>query len=73
MNNKENNREWVFSRRLLARPFAATSVALESAARVGHALSTQQDEWILIAVGALPGFLVGELQVHVMLHFAVVV
>lgn len=33
----------------------------------------QQDEWILIAVGALLGFLVGELQVHVMLHFAVVV
>lgn len=32
----------------------------------------QQDEWILIAVGALLGFLVGELQVHVMLHFAVV-
>lgn len=31
----------------------------------------QQDEWILIAVGALLGFLVGEVQVHVMLHFAV--
>ncbi|WP_133492285.1 DUF445 domain-containing protein [Alcanivorax sp. 24] len=31
----------------------------------------QQDEWILIAVGALLGFLVGEAQVHVMLHFAV--
>ncbi|EKF73653.1 hypothetical protein A11A3_12460 [Alcanivorax hongdengensis A-11-3] len=31
----------------------------------------QQDEWILITVGALLGFLVGELQVHVMLHFAV--
>ncbi len=31
----------------------------------------QQDEWILITVGALLGFLVGELQVHVMIHFAV--
>ncbi|MDX1803683.1 MAG: DUF445 family protein [Alcanivorax sp.] len=30
----------------------------------------QQDEWILITVGALLGFLVGELQVHVMVHFA---
>jgi len=30
----------------------------------------EQDEWILIAVGAVLGFLVGELQVHVMLHFA---
>ncbi|HXG29746.1 MAG TPA: DUF445 domain-containing protein, partial [Nevskiales bacterium] len=28
----------------------------------------QQDEWILIAVGATLGFLVGELQVFVMLH-----
>ena len=28
----------------------------------------QQDEWILIAVGAVLGFLVGELQVFVMLH-----
>ncbi len=28
----------------------------------------QQDEWILIAVGAALGFLVGELQVYVMLH-----
>ena len=28
----------------------------------------QQDEWILIAVGAALGFLVGELQVFVMLH-----
>jgi uncharacterized membrane protein YheB (UPF0754 family) len=28
----------------------------------------QQDEWKLIAVGAALGFLVGELQVHVMLH-----
>ena len=31
----------------------------------------QQDEWILITVGALLGFLVGELQVHAMIHFAV--
>ena len=31
----------------------------------------QQDEWILITVGAVLGFLVGEAQVHVMLHFAV--
>jgi len=30
----------------------------------------QQDEWILIAVGAALGFLVGEMQVHVMLAFA---
>lgn len=30
----------------------------------------QQDEWILIAVGAALGFLVGELQVQLMLHFA---
>ncbi|QHS10929.1 DUF445 domain-containing protein [Sinimarinibacterium sp. NLF-5-8] len=30
----------------------------------------EQDEWILITVGAVLGFLVGELQVHVMLHFA---
>jgi uncharacterized membrane protein YheB (UPF0754 family) len=30
----------------------------------------QQDEWILIAVGAVLGFLVGELQVHIMLAFA---
>ncbi|AXQ29163.1 DUF445 family protein [Solimonas sp. K1W22B-7] len=30
----------------------------------------EQDEWILIAVGAVLGFMVGELQVHVMLHFA---
>ncbi len=30
----------------------------------------QQDEWILIAVGAALGFLVGELQVHIMLAFA---
>lgn len=30
----------------------------------------QQDEWILIAAGAVLGFLVGELQVHVMLAFA---
>jgi uncharacterized membrane protein YheB (UPF0754 family) len=28
----------------------------------------QQDEWILIAVGAVLGFLVGELQVFLMLH-----
>jgi len=28
----------------------------------------QQDEWILIAVGAALGFLVGELQVFIMLH-----
>ncbi|MBV8063674.1 MAG: DUF445 domain-containing protein, partial [Nevskia sp.] len=28
----------------------------------------QQDEWILITVGAVLGFLVGELQVFVMLH-----
>ena len=28
----------------------------------------QQDEWKLIAVGAALGFLVGELQVYVMLH-----
>lgn len=28
----------------------------------------QQDEWILIAVGAALGFLVGELQVFLMLH-----
>jgi uncharacterized membrane protein YheB (UPF0754 family) len=27
----------------------------------------QQDEWILIAVGAVLGFLVGELQVQIML------
>lgn len=31
----------------------------------------QQDEWILIAVGALLGFLVGELQVVAMQHLAV--
>ena len=31
----------------------------------------QQDEWLLIAVGAVLGFLVGEMQVHVMLAFAV--
>ena len=31
----------------------------------------QQDEWILITVGAILGFLVGEMQVHVMIHFAV--
>ena len=30
----------------------------------------QQDEWILITVGATLGFLVGELQVHLMLEFA---
>jgi uncharacterized membrane protein YheB (UPF0754 family) len=30
----------------------------------------QQDEWILIAVGAALGFLVGEMQVHVMLALA---
>lgn len=30
----------------------------------------QQDEWILIAVGAALGFLVGEMQVFVMLHAA---
>lgn len=30
----------------------------------------QQDEWILITVGAVLGFMVGELQVHVMLAFA---
>jgi hypothetical protein len=30
----------------------------------------EQDEWILIAVGAALGFLVGEVQVQVMLHFA---
>ncbi|HSW13648.1 MAG TPA: DUF445 domain-containing protein [Solimonas sp.] len=30
----------------------------------------EQDEWILIAVGAVLGFMVGELQVHVMLAFA---
>jgi len=30
----------------------------------------QQDEWILIAVGAALGFLVGEMQVLVMEHFA---
>lgn len=30
----------------------------------------QQDEWILIAVGAALGFLVGEMQVHIMLAFA---
>jgi len=28
----------------------------------------QQDEWILIAVGAALGFLIGELQVFLMLH-----
>jgi hypothetical protein len=28
----------------------------------------QQDEWKLIAVGAALGFLVGELQVFLMLH-----
>jgi len=28
----------------------------------------KEDEWILIAVGAALGFLVGELQVFVMLH-----
>jgi uncharacterized membrane protein YheB (UPF0754 family) len=28
----------------------------------------RQDEWKLIAVGAVLGFLVGELQVHIMLH-----
>jgi len=28
----------------------------------------QQDEWILIAVGAALGFLVGEMQVFIMLH-----
>jgi uncharacterized membrane protein YheB (UPF0754 family) len=28
----------------------------------------QQDEWILIAVGAMLGFLVGELQVFIMVH-----
>ncbi len=28
----------------------------------------QQDEWILILVGAVLGFLVGELQVFIMLH-----
>lgn len=30
----------------------------------------QQDEWILIAVGAALGFIVGEIQVQLMLHFA---
>ena len=30
----------------------------------------QQDEWILITVGAVLGFLVGEMQVHIMTHFA---
>ncbi|MGQ0502284.1 MAG: DUF445 domain-containing protein [Panacagrimonas sp.] len=30
----------------------------------------EQDEWILIAVGAALGFLVGEFQVQLMLHFA---
>lgn len=29
----------------------------------------EQDEWILIAVGAALGFLVGELQVYLMLHY----
>jgi len=28
----------------------------------------QQDEWILITVGAVLGFMVGEMQVQVMLH-----
>ena len=28
----------------------------------------RQDEWKLITVGAALGFLVGELQVHIMLH-----
>jgi hypothetical protein len=32
----------------------------------------EQDEWILIAVGAALGFIVGEIQVQVMLHFAAV-
>jgi hypothetical protein len=32
----------------------------------------QQDERTLIAVGAALGFLVGEMQVHVMLAFAVI-
>ncbi|PTQ86782.1 DUF445 domain-containing protein [Agitococcus lubricus] len=31
----------------------------------------QQDEWILIAVGAVLGFMVGEMQVLIMLHLAV--
>jgi hypothetical protein len=30
----------------------------------------QQDEWILIAVGACLGFMVGEMQVFVMEHLA---
>ncbi len=30
----------------------------------------EQDEWILITVGAVLGFIVGEIQVQVMLHFA---
>ncbi len=30
----------------------------------------EQDEWILIAVGAALGFIVGEFQVQVMIHFA---
>lgn len=30
----------------------------------------EQDEWILITVGAVLGFIVGEMQVQVMLHFA---
>jgi len=33
----------------------------------------QQDEWKLIAVGKVLGFLVGELQVSVMLHHQAVV
>jgi hypothetical protein len=28
----------------------------------------EQDEWKLIAIGAVLGFLVGELQVYMMLH-----
>lgn len=28
----------------------------------------QQDEWILVLLGGVLGFLVGELQVHIMLH-----
>ena len=30
----------------------------------------EQDEWILIAVGAALGFIVGEFQVQIMIHFA---
>jgi uncharacterized membrane protein YheB (UPF0754 family) len=47
-----------------------TELSLEEFENLLHP-AFQQDEWILIAVGAALGFMVGELQVFVMEHMAV--